>query len=411
MLITFLVFALLAIVLLVCLLWYFIPSSRIATTVPGVRPADQIWGNLPNITDAGGLPQFLQNLHSDHGPIASFWLGDFLAISVGSHHLFKLVDKSCPKNGLPYQTIVPLTLDKDVLEKTSSNYSFLNSILSSFAPFSHLCQVASLAPQVSKLTQELCGVLGNIGSEDQVPIHDYIDALAVKIVAETSGHIKETEMPQLRLAYTNLMLELESVMEAGKEVGDIKRKLLVQRSEEFLKIVDKDYAPKIFGLISVISVLSTWVLYYLGKNKKLQSQVRKDDSLLKPFLAEVVRVTGFIPLTARVLAKQDLNLLGHTLEEGTLVIHSLSTVCWDAKVFSDPEAVSLQREMNNLPNILQMVNPSFEQSYSYCVIINIVETIIGAFNIELAAPEVCVGKKFNFVMKPDSDIWLKLQKM
>lgn len=409
MLITFLVFALLAFVLLLVLLWYFIPSSRVATTVPGVRPAHKIWGNLSNIADAGGLPQFLQNLHCDHGAIASFWLGDFLAISVGSHHLFKVVDKSCPKNGLSYQTIVPLTLDQDMLERTTSNDRFLNSILSSFSPFSHPCP-PSLAPQVSKLTMELCDALANMGSEDQVPIQDYITALAVKIVAETGGLGKNSDMAQLRLAYTNLMLELESVMQARKEVGEGKRKLLAQRGEEFVKIVDRNNGPKIFGLISVICVLSTWMLYYLARNKKLQAQVRKDDSLLKTFLAEVVRVTAFVPFSTRVLAKQDLSLLGHTIEEGTLVINSLSTVCWDENVFSDPEAVDLQRDFSNLPDILSLVSASYDKSYSYTVIIAMVKTIIDIFDIELAAPEVKVGKKFSFVMKPDSDIWLKLKK-
>jgi len=410
MLVTFLVFALLALVLLLVLLWYFIPSSRIATTVPGLGPASKIWGNLPNIADAGGLPQFLQNLHCDHGAIASFWLGDFLAISVGSHHLFKVVDKSCPKNGLPYQTIVPLTLDQDILEPKTSNDRFLNSILSSFSPFSHPCP-PSLAPQVSKLTKELCDALANMGSEDQVPIQDYIVALAVKIVAETGELGKNSDLGQLRLAYTNLMLEFEAVMEAGKEVGDGKRKLLARKGEEFLKIVGRDDGPKTFGLISVVSALSTWMLYYLARNQKLQAQVRNDDSLLKTFLAEVVRVTAFVPFTARVLAKQELSLLGHTIEEGTLVINSLSTVCWDENVFSNPEAVDLQRDFSNLPDILGLVSAAYGESYSYNVIITLVKNIIGAFNIELATPEVEVGKKFSFVMKLDLDIWLKLKKM
>jgi len=409
MLVTFLVFAFLAFIVLLALLWYFIPSSRIATSVPGLRPSHQTLGNLPNISDAGGLPHFLKNLHCDYGSISSFWLGDFLAISVGSYNLFKLVDRSCPKNDIPYQTIVPLTLDKDILEKTTSNDNFLNSVLSSFAPFSQPCP-PSVAPQVTKLTKELCAVLANSSTEDQVPIQDYIAALSVKIVAET-WISKDLDVAKLRLAYTNLMLELETVMEAGREVGEDKRKLLIQRGEEFVKITDKNDGPKLFCLITVISVLSTWILYYLARNKKLQEKVGKNDSLLRVFLAEVVRVTGFIPFTARVLAKQDLNILGHTLEEGTLVINSISTVCWDDKVFSNPEAVNLERDFNTLPDIISLVNPSADSSYSYCVIITIVKTVINAFNLDLAATEVEIGRKFSIVMKPESDIWLKLRKI
>jgi len=411
MLITFLVFALLALLLLLTLLWYFIPSSRVATSVPGLRPADQVWGNLPNISDAGGLPHFLQIVHRDHGSIASFWLGDFLAISVGSHHLFKIVDNCCPTNGLPYQTIVPLTLDKDMLEQTSPTNSFLNSIISSFSPFNHRTD-PSLGSKIRVLAQELCDVLSTVGSEDQVPIDDYVDALAVKVVAETSGLLKnpDTDMSRLRLAFTNLTKEMEAFMEAGKEVGEDKRKILIRRAEEFLQIVGRKAGAKVFGLITVISVLSTWIIYHLARNPSIQKRLRKDDSLIETFLVEVSRVSGFLPFTSRVLAKQDLSLLGHNIEEGTLVINSLSSVGWDRKVFPDPEVVDLQRD-KSLPNILHIINPSYTTSYSYCVIINLIKTLLGTFTMELADPEVEVGKKFTIVMKPDSDIWIKLKKL
>jgi len=408
MLITFLVFALLSLLLLLALLWYFIPSSRVATSIPGLRPADQVWGNLPNIADAGGLPQFLQNLHSDYGSLASFWLGDFLAISVGSHNLFKLVDKSCSKKGLIYQTIVPLTLDKDILEQTSPANSFLNSLLSNFSPFTHQAGT-NLGSEIKALTEELCGVLGNFGKEDQVAIDDYIDALAVKIVADTSGLVRKPDMPKLRLAYTKLMLELESVMEAGKEASEDKRKFLIKMAEEFLNIVDRSSGSRVFGLITVVSVMSTWVLYYLARYPKLQTSVRQNNSLLVPFLEEVVRVTGFLPITARVIDKQELSLLGHTIEEGTVVINSLSVISWDQNVFPNPKAVDLNRD--NTPNILNMINPSYNKSYSYCAITSIVETVLGNFKIELATPEIEIGQKFTFVMKPDTDIWIKLQKL
>eukprot|EP00092_Neocalanus_flemingeri_P017125 GFUD01018521.1.p1 GENE.GFUD01018521.1~~GFUD01018521.1.p1 ORF type:complete len:409 (+),score=82.58 GFUD01018521.1:308-1534(+) len=408
MLVTFVVFALLAFLLLLALLWYILPSSRVATSVPGLRPSHQTLGNLPNISDAGGLPAFLKNVHCEYGSISSFWLGDYLAISVGSYNLFKLVDKSCPKSDLPYQTIVPLTLDKNILEKSTSSDAFLNSILSGFSPFSQPCP-PSLAPQVTRLTKELCGVLAKACPEDQVPIQDYVTALAVKIVAETAG--KDSDVAKLRLAYTNLLLELGTAMESGREMGEDKRKLLIQREEEFIKIVDRNNGPTVFGLITVISVLSTWVLYYLARNDKLQAEVSEDNSLLKLFLAEVVRVTAFVPLTARVLAKQDLNILGHTLEPGTVVINSISTVCWDDEVFTNPEAVDVQRDFNNLPDVLSYINSTADSSYSYCVIMTIVKTIISAFKLDLADPEVDIGKKFSFVMRPETDIWLKLQKM
>merc|ERR1712012_934974 len=102
-------------------------------------------------------------------------------------------------------------------------------------------------------------------------------------------------MPRLRLAFTNLTMEIEALMEAGKEVGDDKRKILIRRAEEFLQIVDSKAGSKVFGLITVISVLSTWIIYHLARNPNLQKRARKDDSLIVTLLVEVVRVSGFFP--------------------------------------------------------------------------------------------------------------------
>ena len=134
MLVTFLVFASFSLLLLMLLLWYLWPSSRVSTSVPGQSPSHQTLGNIPNITDAGGLPHYLQSLHQQHGMVASFWIGDYLAISLASPNLFKLVGE--PSTFL-YQSIVPLINNAEILEKRSSAGSMINSIMSNFSPFSN----------------------------------------------------------------------------------------------------------------------------------------------------------------------------------------------------------------------------------------------------------------------------------
>ena len=134
MLVTFLVFASFSLLLLMLLLWYLWPSSRVSTSVPGQSPSHRTLGNIPNITDAGGLPHYLQSLHQQHGMVASFWIGDYLAISLASPNLFKLVAE--PSTFL-YQSIVPLINNAEILEKKSSAGSKINSIMSNFSPFSN----------------------------------------------------------------------------------------------------------------------------------------------------------------------------------------------------------------------------------------------------------------------------------
>lgn len=46
-------------------------------------------GNLPDISKAGSIAEFLEELHAKFGPIASFWFGKELTVSVASPELFK----------------------------------------------------------------------------------------------------------------------------------------------------------------------------------------------------------------------------------------------------------------------------------------------------------------------------------
>ena len=46
-------------------------------------------GNLPDIGRAGSLHEFLLDLHEEYGPIASFWMGQRLVLSIASPELFK----------------------------------------------------------------------------------------------------------------------------------------------------------------------------------------------------------------------------------------------------------------------------------------------------------------------------------
>lgn len=412
MLIAFLVFALIGVLLLFALLWYTYPSSRIVTSIPGIGPVNQISGNIPNIADDGGIPQFLLGLHNDHGMIVSFWLGDFLAISIKSLQLYRLVDIQCFNQESPYQTIVPLTLDSSVLEKSNEDSTFLNNLLSKFAPFRVSCVDKSrLKTEVKNLSAELCIVLANVGQCDHIAINDYMVALTVKIVIRTSELVtKSCDESKLRLAYCNLLQELGYFMSYEKNVGEKVREPLFARCNEFTKLVGKENSISVFGLILVISELSTWMLYYSSKIHELQKEIRETPSLIEAYFHEVLRITAFVPFTSCIV-KQDLDLLGHHVEEGTLVINSLSSLCWDSKEFENPERVNLLRDMKSLTTVTNLMGTWNNKSYARLVAEAICETLISSFEMDLAFSGFQMAKSFTLVMKPECDVWLKLKKI
>jgi cytochrome P450 family 20 subfamily A len=47
---------------------------------------------LPDISKAGSFHAFLMKLHATYGPIASFWYGEKLCVSLGSADVLKQVE-------------------------------------------------------------------------------------------------------------------------------------------------------------------------------------------------------------------------------------------------------------------------------------------------------------------------------
>ena len=117
-------------------------------------------------------------------------------------------------------------------------------------------------------------VLSNFGDDDQIPIHDYVTALVVKIVAAERG----LEADELRSNFVNLSVELNAFLDSDGDNVEL-LKLLLQRGEAFFKTTGEKNGPSIFGDILLISTLTTWSLYYLSRNKKLQKRINdKEDN-------------------------------------------------------------------------------------------------------------------------------------
>ena len=48
-------------------------------------------GNIPDISKAGSMTEFLIDLHKQHGGIVSFWIGKQFTVSIATPELFKEV--------------------------------------------------------------------------------------------------------------------------------------------------------------------------------------------------------------------------------------------------------------------------------------------------------------------------------
>ena len=181
---------------------------------------------------------------------------------------------------------------------------------------------------MERLVEELFGALKQLREEDHISIEEYVTALVVKIVSETSPDIvsKPQDPGKLRSLFASLSAELDLFLDFGAPELDADQKSSL--SKNISEFCEKVEGSEVFSQILVMTSLTSWALYYLAMDQELQTSLgQATEAELEMFLTEVVRVSSLVPVRARV-ARQDLSLLGHTVEQGTLVIDSLSSFFW-----------------------------------------------------------------------------------
>lgn len=430
MLITFLVFAALSLLALLVLLWCFLPTSKAATTIPGINITNDMQGNLNNIAAAGSLSKFLTLLHCEHGPIASFWYGEFLTISLGTATLIKQVKKLFPSSPGLFQSLVPVMGDP-----SQSCGVFLHKVLSQIQPFSFSGN--HVREKVGLLTKEICMVWSGLSEDDQIPALDYMTALAVKIVATTQmgDYFKEeVNIASFNKSYNNVMVDLEAKMTevVHWEKNDPREMAFRKKIETFEDIIrkcakmrdtlgesdDDDEAVATlasFALteISTIGFMLTWILYYLSIYPELQEKVRSEQNYIEKVFKEVVRISQFIPFASRVQHEREMVLEGHLIEPGTLVMLSSATALMDPDVYDDPHIFNPDRDFPSLDPVSLLLPDSAgaKPAWSRRVVVEVIQQILQSFNIVAADPDMRCGAKFCPFAKPDTDIWLKPTKL
>jgi len=417
MLITFLIFAGCVFVGLLFLLWRLWPYGRSATSVPGLPALDLALGNLDKIRTAGSLPQFLSDLHGEHGALASFWLGPYLCVSLGSENYIRMVNKNHDSTTI-YATPLPLLTgllytdaDSDPTSHIADNTKYV------LTNFGQLSEGGCPAPDlVSSLTKELLGAWKSLQGDDHLPVMEYTNALAVKIYARLylndQGYFSNNKnVTELRYAYTELVEKIENLqsLDLASNNAGLMGQSVEEKLARFITVISNatgssslkavcDALREINALGSLLSLS----LFYLAKDEKLANTLRKDRSVMNQFLKEVLRLIALVPYSVRIL-QDELTVLGHTLEPGTVLFSSYCCVGWN----DQPDFVDL----NNSNSSTLKVIPGIGRPTTCASIAGIVlQHILEAFNLRLAVSEVeeTPDLKFGLLATPRSELWIKV---
>ncbi|CAG0882950.1 unnamed protein product [Darwinula stevensoni] len=164
-------------------------------------------GNLGDISSAGGLHDYLVELHEEFGDIVSFWWGKELVISLGSPDLLK---ETAHMFNRPPQLFAFL---EDLVGKKSIQYANGKDGRMRREQydkcFSHAACI-SYFPIIKKVSDDLVEQLQNVPVGDHVPVHKYMTAFAIKNVLKCCfGGISDEDIVHIALEYDVAMNEMQ----------------------------------------------------------------------------------------------------------------------------------------------------------------------------------------------------------
>lgn len=472
---------LIALFLTIFIIWIFIQksrksrkyvdSSKALTTIPGMDPSDADKGNIEDIAKAGSFPKFLQELHSQFGPIASFWYGPTLTISLASADQFKKTAPIFDRHPEMFACCLPLISDKSIQFQNGFHGRDLYKRLS--LPFSHGPSL-SLAPGMTQLAKEMCKTWTD---GTKIEIHQEIMKLALhNITSLQFGVTFECEklMEKFHDLYTFIMSEMDDLIDGFRDLTDVEReKKFNAELDEFKEIIRKvvcdhkekresgdytkapfldtllDYTDDMDEIISQSITFMvggfhttgnsiTWALYYLSLHPEVQEKLRKEvgmvvgergvegqqdlDGLvyMEQVINESFRLARIAPFSTRI-AIQNLKIDGHSIPEGTHLLNALCVSLMDPQVFPSPHKFDPDRFSPDNISHPSLASSPFGFGVRKCPgykfakmeMVTALAVVVQRFRMEAVELEggEWVKPKFGFVTKPQEDIWINIHKI
>ncbi|XP_053326639.1 cytochrome P450 20A1 [Spea bombifrons] len=376
----FAIFAITFLLILVGAVLYLYPSSRQACGIPGLAPTEEKDGNLQDIVSKGSLHEFLVNLHERFGPVASFWFGRRLVVSLGSLDLLKQ-HINPNKTSDPFQMMLKSLLgyQSGVIGEAAENH--IQKKLYENAINKALQSNFSI---IVKLSEELLAKWNSYPQSQHVPLCQHMIGFAMKAVTQTAmgssfeddqevihfrrnhdaiwseigkgfldGSIERS--PNRKKLYEKALTEMETVLKKairerrGKNLGrHVFVDSLLQGNLSDKQVLEDSMIFSLAGCV-ITANLCTWAIYFLTSSEVAQEKLYKEVtrvlgkgpitlekieqlSYCRQILCETVRTASLTPISAR-LQELEGRIDQHVIPKETLVLYALGVVLQDSNVW------------------------------------------------------------------------------
>ncbi|XP_063788719.1 cytochrome P450 20A1 isoform X2 [Pseudophryne corroboree] len=458
----FAIFAITFLLLLVGAVLYLYPSSRQACGIPGLTPTEEKDGNLQDIVNSGSLHEFLVNLHEKFGPVASFWFGRRLVVSLGSLDLlrqhinpnrtsdpFQMMLKSL----LGYQSGVIGEVAESHLQKKLYENAINRSLQSNFSI-------------IIKLSEELLAKWSSYPQSQHVPLCQHMLGFAMKSVTQTAmgssfeddqevirfrknheaiwseigkgfldGSIERS--PSRKKQYENALMEMETVLKKaikerrGKSPGrHVFMDSLLQGNLSDKQVLEDSMIFSLAGCV-ITANLCTWAIYFLTTAEGIQEKFHKEvTSVLgkgpitmekleqlsygRQILCETVRTASLTPIAAR-LQELEGRIEQHLIPKETLVLYALGVVLQDSAAWPSAYRFSPDRfDEESAKQNLALLGFSGSQEcpelrFAYMVAMVLLCVLVRKLHLLPVEGQV-MESKYELVTSPKEEAWITVSK-
>ncbi|XP_067944121.1 cytochrome P450 20A1-like [Watersipora subatra] len=435
--------------------------------IPEIHPKSLSEGNVPDITAAGSLTQFITALHKQLGAIAGFWLKETFIVSIASSELFGKVIHLFDRPAVLFADFLPL-IGKGSIQYANGEAGQKRRKLHdrSFAQRKLDAQL----PLFQEIGEELCDQWAKCAkSEEHIPLSLNCSAIVMKALTRFAfgDYFKnETALNNFRKDYDLVFWTLENVIVSGPlEPGSDKEKEyneglarmrkvvkgIIQQREEaevepeqkiFIDSLLDNYDNEDMLFSDVLSYLIGgshttgffifWMLYHLASNPKMQDKcydeicqaysggplsvdVIQKLKYLECVMSETHRFTNLAPFAARQSAV-DMTVGGYLVPANTPVMISLYAMFKDEKQWPNANTFDPDRFLNadKLPPLgFEPFGMGKRKCPGYRM--TNVETkvfltlILKNFKISLV-PGQTVGHKYGILTKPDVEVFVTVER-
>ncbi|XP_013421915.1 cytochrome P450 20A1 [Lingula anatina] len=444
-------------------------SGPTGNGIPGLKAKDAKHGNLELVTKHGSLHEFLMWLHQQYGPIAKFWFGEQMVVSIASPQLFKENSRVFDRPPILFKLFEPLITENSIQYANKEDGRWRRNTYDPCYSHEHVMGYITI---FQRLAEELVEKWSHIPRDEHVPCRQEAFVFALKAITQSSlgdFFLEEEQVVKFWKSYDICWYDMEERLggdipqpgsEREKKFNDAKKYMYdtiaaaieVRRrhpntaNREMLvdvmienniddDVMQSDLLTSIIGGFHTSGNLLVWTLHFISLYPEVQEKMFQEVSTvlgdtgkvtpdnvaqlvyIRQVMDETLRVAVVAPFAARFDDEKDVTLGGHVIPAGTPVIHALGVesndpALWPNPKKFDPDRFSPENVAERQPYSFQPFGFAGKRKcpgyrFSYVEIATALANILRRFQIHEVEGQT-IKAKYGLVGTPDGEVWITL---